>query len=114
MLMMPQILRAVALKLPLTPSASEYLAEMARETEGFTGADLQALIYNAHLEVVHESIADSEAKKKADASNSSGAQEGKLEFVVFGGPADEDTTMTKAEKDILERTVAILRLTKYQ
>lgn len=27
------------------------------ETEGFSGADLQAVVYNAHLEVVHASIA---------------------------------------------------------
>jgi peroxin-1 len=29
---------------------------VAQLTEGFTGADLQALIYSAHLEVVHETI----------------------------------------------------------
>lgn len=33
--------------------------EVAQATEGFSGADLQALIYNAHLEVVNASIASS-------------------------------------------------------
>ena len=33
------------------------LQHAAEATEGFSGADLQALLYNAHLEGVHESIA---------------------------------------------------------
>jgi len=36
-------------------------AKLAAHTEGFSGADLQALVYNAHLESVHDvlSIASS-------------------------------------------------------
>jgi peroxin-1 len=33
----------------------EYIAS---ETEGLSGADLQAVVYNAHLEVIQASIAD--------------------------------------------------------
>lgn len=33
------------------------LDQIAAETEGFSGADLQAVMYNAHLEVVQASIA---------------------------------------------------------
>jgi len=33
------------------------LSILAREAEGFSGADLQAMVYNAHLDVVHASIA---------------------------------------------------------
>jgi len=48
------ILRAVSRALPLDGDLC--FEEVAQLTEGFTGADLQALIYSAHLEVVHESI----------------------------------------------------------
>lgn len=49
-----QILQAVSRKLDLDPSVD--LAEYARVTENFTGADLQALIYNAQLEAIHDAI----------------------------------------------------------
>jgi peroxin-1 len=29
---------------------------VARQTAGYSGADLQAVVYNAHLEVVHDQI----------------------------------------------------------
>jgi peroxin-1 len=32
------------------------LAHIASSTEGFSGADLQALVYNAHLESIHETF----------------------------------------------------------
>jgi peroxin-1 len=31
--------------------------KLATQTEGFSGADLQALVYNAHLESVHDVLA---------------------------------------------------------
>ncbi|KAG0694266.1 P-loop containing nucleoside triphosphate hydrolase protein [Suillus ampliporus] len=48
------ILAAVSRKLTLAPSVD--FDELAHMTEGFSGADLQALVYNAHLEVVHAAI----------------------------------------------------------
>ncbi|PLW11120.1 hypothetical protein PCANC_23630 [Puccinia coronata f. sp. avenae] len=48
------ILKAVSRTLPLDGDLC--FEEVAQLTEGFTGADLQALIYSAHLEVVHETI----------------------------------------------------------
>jgi peroxin-1 len=35
------------------------MAELASKTENLSGADLQALVYNAHLDVVHSSISHS-------------------------------------------------------
>ncbi|ORY27869.1 P-loop containing nucleoside triphosphate hydrolase protein [Naematelia encephala] len=49
-----EILGAVSDKLNLSPSVD--LGAIATATEGFSGADLQAVIYNAHLAVVHASI----------------------------------------------------------
>jgi len=35
------------------------MADLASKTENLSGADLQALVYNAHLDVVHSSISHS-------------------------------------------------------
>ena len=57
-----EILKAVATKLDLDPSVDmEYIAE---QTEGLSGADLQAVVYNAHLEVVQETLAANEEGKE--------------------------------------------------
>ena len=34
------------------------LMEIANRTEGYSGADLQAVVYNAHLEAIHDVLAD--------------------------------------------------------
>ena len=39
-------------------SSSESLSEIARRTAGYSGADLQAVIYNAHLEAIHDILSD--------------------------------------------------------
>ncbi|KAF5345345.1 hypothetical protein D9758_008461 [Tetrapyrgos nigripes] len=57
------ILQAVSKKISLSPSVD--LQHVAEATEGFSGADLQALMYNAHLEVVNESIASSDSPEKS-------------------------------------------------
>ncbi|KAH7873102.1 P-loop containing nucleoside triphosphate hydrolase protein, partial [Lentinula edodes] len=55
------ILEAVRRKVSLAPSVD--LDEIEQATEGFSGADLQALIYNAHLEVVNAVIVSSPSGK---------------------------------------------------
>lgn len=51
------ILRALSRKLVL--SADVDLGEMADETRGFTGADLQAVLYTALLKTVEETVTPS-------------------------------------------------------
>ncbi|MCJ1481772.1 Peroxisome biosynthesis protein pex1 [Schaereria dolodes] len=54
------ILQALSKKLTISPEilgttrSQENLAEIALRTEGYSGADLQAIIYNAHLEAIHD------------------------------------------------------------
>ncbi|KAK4542104.1 hypothetical protein LTR36_007135 [Oleoguttula mirabilis] len=53
------ILRAVSSKLRVDAAVLEgegahSLAEVAARTEGYSGADLQAVMYNAHLEAIHD------------------------------------------------------------
>ncbi|KAK4936517.1 Peroxisome biosynthesis protein pex1 [Elasticomyces elasticus] len=52
------ILKAVSDKLSLTPEVANRLLSVAQRTEGFSGADLQALMYNAHLEAIHDLLGD--------------------------------------------------------
>lgn len=52
------ILRAVSVKLALTPEVENKLLSVASRTAGFSGADLQALMYNAHLEAIHDLLGD--------------------------------------------------------
>lgn len=45
-----EIIEAISRKVPLAPDVN--IDEWAQRTEGFSGADLQALLYNAHLETI--------------------------------------------------------------
>ena len=61
-------------------SPSVNLDDLADRTEGYSGADLQALLYNAHLEVVHESIASLPLSDKPSTRD----DETPIDFVVLG------------------------------
>ena len=58
------ILLALAKKLNISKevlsekSSSRNLSEVADRTAGYSGADLQAVIYNAHLEAIHDVLGD--------------------------------------------------------
>lgn len=52
------IIQAVSNKLKMSPEVVNRLDEVADRTEGFSGADLQAVVYNAHLEAVHDALGD--------------------------------------------------------
>ena len=50
------ILNALSKDLPLDSSVN--FSALADATEGFTGADLKAVLYNAQLEAVHKALHD--------------------------------------------------------
>lgn len=56
------ILRVLGKKLKISPDIKKRpgrtFAEIARRTEGYSGADLQAVIYNAHLEAIHDILGE--------------------------------------------------------
>ena len=58
------ILRAISKKLSIAPyivtgsDARRSLEEVAVRTAGYSGADLQAVVYNAHLEAIHDVLGD--------------------------------------------------------
>lgn len=54
------ILKCISTKMDLSEDVQ--LEEIAKETQGFSGADMQGLGYNAYLKAVHERLAESEAE----------------------------------------------------
>ncbi|ODO01366.1 hypothetical protein I350_06185 [Cryptococcus amylolentus CBS 6273] len=60
------ILEAVVKKGGVELGVEVDLEEIVRRTDGFSGADLQAVIYNAHLEVVHGSFEQDVEKGEKD------------------------------------------------
>lgn len=92
------ILKAVTRKLHLAPSilesspTGENLREIAQRTEGYSGADLQAVVYNAQLEAIHDVLGDSELgdPTKIDGGKKNGTTNG--------------TSKSNKEKGILEFT----------
>ena len=67
------ILRALGKKLKLSndivSESSGGLASIAAQTEGYSGADLQALVYNAHLEAIHDVLGDQDRHENGDTKN---------------------------------------------
>ncbi|RDH34410.1 P-loop containing nucleoside triphosphate hydrolase protein [Aspergillus welwitschiae] len=63
------IIRAVSEKLAMNEEVAARLDEVAARTEGFSGADLQAVVYNAHLEAVHDALGDHSVNDKSTAKN---------------------------------------------
>ncbi|KAJ2931208.1 hypothetical protein H1R20_g5824, partial [Candolleomyces eurysporus] len=90
------ILQAVARKLSISSSVD--FDNISDLTEGFSGADLQALLYNAHLDVIHASI------ESAPASGESRQDENEkpLKYRVVGGESS-GKVMSRAETTAFER-----------
>jgi peroxin-1 len=77
----------------------EYYAD---RTEGFSGADLQALVYNAHLDVIHTSIENtvaSSSSKQSDSESSPSFEHTKIQA------SEKMTVMSQAEESKLVNRV---------
>ncbi|KAJ4370550.1 Peroxisome biosynthesis protein pex1 [Neocucurbitaria cava] len=124
------ILKAVTRKLHLAPSvlesshhSGENLREIAQRTEGYSGADLQAVVYNAQLEAIHDVLGDTDlgdptksgggdAKKNKNGTTSSAAA-GKSssaipEFTHFRYGDDEPSDATTSSSTPALKTSAQL------
>ena len=82
-------------------SSSVDFDQLAAETEGFSGADLQALLYNAHLDVVHSSIAH--LPSMAIVSNQ--VDDKPIEYITLGN-APKQPVLSKAEEAALQSRVS--------
>lgn len=83
------------------------LESISRATNGFTGADLQALVYNANLEAVHETI----DQKSPDDASGKGKARGdpdkhqNIRYVTFGPEGSEKKVLSAAEEMAFQRQV---------
>jgi peroxin-1 len=68
------IVKAVSEKLKMNDEVAARLNEIADQTEGFSGADLQAVVYNAHLEAVHDALGDRTTGNEKPGAKSSAAK----------------------------------------
>ncbi|KAI9700590.1 MAG: Peroxisome biosynthesis protein pex1 [Bogoriella megaspora] len=93
------------------------LLEVAKQTEGYSGADLQAVVYNAHLEAIHDVLGvdtsgetdfsrESKTKdtKRKDATRGSSKTPDFIHFRFGDDPSlDTNNTTTPSNKDLTER-----------
>ncbi|KAI2787535.1 hypothetical protein POX_f07904 [Penicillium oxalicum] len=89
------IIRAVSEKLKMSDEVRTRLDEVAARTEGLSGADLQAVVYNAHLEAVHDALGDSSAEKpgtKTGTAKSSTASTSTKSFIQFLYSSSEEAS----------------------
>lgn len=73
------ILRALGTQLKLSEEVLSKLPQIASRTDGYSGADLQALVYNAHLDAIHDVLGDQDhgdmsGKKQTNGVSSAGAK----------------------------------------
>lgn len=88
----------------MTLSDDINIEEYARQTDGFSGADLQALVYNAHLLAVHASIAEAEAHRPFLQTQDVQIALSPTAFTTFGGPAGS-VVLSQADETVRERRV---------
>lgn len=81
--------------------------EIASKTEGFSGADLQALLYNAHLDVIHSSISEIPT-----ISSSSQNDNTPIQYAIIGGSPGQEV-LSKAEETALQKRVCICQTVIY-
>lgn len=105
------IIRAVGSKVHFSQDVD--LEEIARRTEGYSGADLQAVVYNAHLEAVQGVIGE-EIRKKEEMEEKPVDNEQDLEFLEFvwgdskGMGKGQDRRAKGKERGMLVEKVHIL------
>ncbi|KAJ4342809.1 Peroxisome biosynthesis protein pex1 [Ascochyta clinopodiicola] len=129
------ILKAVTRKLHLAPSvlstdpAGENLREIAQRTEGYSGADLQAVVYNAQLEAIHDVLGDTDFSappqgKKNGSSTPTNARDkdkGVPDFTYFRygdnpspSTASSSTSSLSASHQLTERAQIALKIQALQ
>ena len=132
------ILHALSKKLKLDPAIlsssrnHQDLHEIACRTDGYSGADLQAVIYNAHLEAIHDILGDHDnnnngsqtmtsADKYKDKDNKNGRNSQRAaptNFIQFRFGEDEDRKETaeraalgvNRSKQLVEHAAIIAKL----
>lgn len=99
-------MESVSWKVSISPDVD--LSAIAEVTEGYTGADLQALIYNANLEAVHTAMSlDPSTRTSREAEE----EDKKVSYVVLGGhgpigDGGRQKVVSRADEAALQRRVS--------
>ncbi|KAK9245846.1 P-loop containing nucleoside triphosphate hydrolase protein [Lipomyces tetrasporus] len=99
------IIRALSSKVELAEDIA--LEDIAGETDGFSGADLQALMYNAHLEAIHEIVDEKHSGSEATGASVTD-KGGKLEY--FQVLLDFDRNLIDGTKEVTKDAFASYNL----
>lgn len=114
------ILRALSTKLHVSDEVLDQsedsntgLVEIGRRTAGYSGADLQAVVYNAHLEAIHDvldnpSAASTTARPSAQQGSTSTVKVPEFSYFQFGDKALADGTTARANKPAERAAVAAM------
>lgn len=91
-------LRMAPTLLAITPSKAHTLEEVAKRTQGYSGADLQAVVYNAHLEAIHDVLNKRDEAGKSSTAGKTNAPSGKnipdFTYFRYGTPNGMETPST--------------------
>ncbi|KAG9860973.1 AAA-domain-containing protein, partial [Aureobasidium melanogenum] len=115
------ILRAVTGNLKIEPSIldvsneNQSIQEIARQTQGYSGADLQAVMYNAHLEAIHDVLGPTEelGNGSNDKSSSSRSKSKYKDFTYFrygDESLGKDISANPTPQSLAERATIAARL----
>ncbi|KZT01895.1 AAA-domain-containing protein [Laetiporus sulphureus 93-53] len=99
-----EVLETLGRKTTIAPSVN--LDALARDTEGFSGADLQALVYNAHLEVIHDTISSHAINGTANGADHTSEQDDSepVEYTVLGmTDAEQARVLSRAEESAFQK-----------
>lgn len=96
-----QIIRSSARKIHLSPSID--LSTLASQTAGYSGADLQALVYNAHLDAIHEGLVAAEGE--AGSGEGKKEEEEEVRYVSIGGGEEGGKVLSRAEQASVNKRV---------
>ncbi|KAL7321939.1 Peroxisome biosynthesis protein pex1 [Mucor circinelloides] len=99
-----EILEALASKMQL--AADVDLKVYAEKTEGFSGADLQGFLYNAHLEAIHGAIDMDTFKEAQNIKSANKASSDKSDFVMN---QTKKVPLTLAEKGHISQRLAMIK-----
>ena len=78
----------------------------AEKTEGFSGADLQGFLYNAHLEAIHGAIDMDTFKEAQNTKSTNKANNDKSDFVM--NQTKKQVPLTLAEKGYISQRVRLI------
>ncbi|BGP52636.1 Peroxisome biosynthesis protein pex1 [Rhodotorula sphaerocarpa] len=100
-----EIMQSAARKISLMSSVN--LEAYAEETAGYSGADLQAFVYNAHLDAIHETLT-SAVDASGRVSSSTAQEDQEVQYAVVGAIEDEKVLSRAERADMDKRLEQIL------